>query len=279
MNARGFVLIEWLIASALIIAIAGAIFAVISPVRQVIERTQHRIDLIAAARGALELIASEMREAGSGPAITVGGLPLNDATTPVLVLDHETIRLVTTPQTRAEGRLGFAAAAGATLLQLDTATRCAMGPPACGFERGHRALVITAGYAEMVAIDRVLPGAVIVDRPVADALPAGSTICRVLVTTIERHAAVDHERLVRVSDGGAEQPLVDHVVAWRAEMDHPDPTLATRVSVQLRLQAPSAELRGPAGHLFRRAGVAADARHWVPDLELRADIAFRNPPR
>jgi hypothetical protein len=48
-----------------------------------------------------------------------------------------------------------------------------------------------------------------------------------------------------------------------------------RVRIKLRVQAP-AELRGPAGTLFRRAGTNSAGQHFVPDQEIAFDITPRN---
>lgn len=49
-----------------------------------------------------------------------------------------------------------------------------------------------------------------------------------------------------------------------------------RVSVALRVEAALSTLRGPAGALFTRAGTARAARRWVPDQEIRFDVAPPN---
>ncbi|HEY2907288.1 MAG TPA: hypothetical protein VGJ29_15405 [Vicinamibacterales bacterium] len=49
-----------------------------------------------------------------------------------------------------------------------------------------------------------------------------------------------------------------------------------RVGVTLRVQAGVAALRGPAGLLFTYGGTARSAATWVPDQELRFDVAPRN---
>jgi hypothetical protein len=48
-----------------------------------------------------------------------------------------------------------------------------------------------------------------------------------------------------------------------------------RVRVKLRVQAP-AEMRGPAGALFHRAGTSGAGQHFVPDQEVSFDITPRN---
>jgi prepilin-type N-terminal cleavage/methylation domain-containing protein len=66
----------------------------------------------------------------------------------------------------------------------------------------------------------------------------------------------------------------------------PDATFPTRydadllrirkISLRLRVQVASAELRGPAGVLFRHGGTSNASNRLVPDQELRFDIVPRN---
>jgi prepilin-type N-terminal cleavage/methylation domain-containing protein len=49
-----------------------------------------------------------------------------------------------------------------------------------------------------------------------------------------------------------------------------------KIGVRLRVQVASAELRGPAGVLFRNPGTATTIQHMVPDQEIRFDIVPRN---
>lgn len=49
-----------------------------------------------------------------------------------------------------------------------------------------------------------------------------------------------------------------------------------KVGVMLRVQVASAELRGPAGGLFRNGGTAISARSLVPDQEIRFEVTPRN---
>lgn len=49
-----------------------------------------------------------------------------------------------------------------------------------------------------------------------------------------------------------------------------------RVRVVVRVQAAAALLRGPAGRLFTRGGTASAAERYVPDHEIRFDVAPRN---
>jgi hypothetical protein len=49
-----------------------------------------------------------------------------------------------------------------------------------------------------------------------------------------------------------------------------------RISVTVRLEAALSALRGPAGSLFTRGGTARAASRWLPDQEVRFDVAPRN---
>jgi hypothetical protein len=49
-----------------------------------------------------------------------------------------------------------------------------------------------------------------------------------------------------------------------------------QVRVRLRVQTGAAVFRGPAGALFSHAGTARNALRYVPDLDLRFDVAPRN---
>ena len=48
------------------------------------------------------------------------------------------------------------------------------------------------------------------------------------------------------------------------------------VRVHLRVQAALAALRGPTGALFTHGGTSRSARRFVPDQEIRFDVAPRN---
>ena len=49
-----------------------------------------------------------------------------------------------------------------------------------------------------------------------------------------------------------------------------------RVAVTIRVEAAVAALRGPAGVLFSHGGSSRAANRWLPDVELRFQVAPRN---
>jgi hypothetical protein len=48
------------------------------------------------------------------------------------------------------------------------------------------------------------------------------------------------------------------------------------VAITLRVQAANKALRGPAGLLFANGGTSTGGYRWLPDQEVRLDIAPRN---
>ena len=276
MTARGFASIEWLLAAALVTTVAASLFAVITPVRDVVERTHHRVDLAGAARGALDLLIADVREAGSSPFIAPQGVALTSAISPVSIGDGSSITIVAVPPGGAQGRLALAASDGATSLSLFTAARCRTGPPTCDFRPGHRALLFTSERSEVVTVASVAPGLLTLSAPLTEAFPADAVLCQLATTTYGLRGPVGHQRLVRTTDGGAEQPLHEDVVTFAVEADHPDPARVRRVFARLRVQTPAGHLRGPQGFLFAFGGTATSMRRWLPDIEVRAVMSLRN---
>ena len=126
-------------------------------------------------------------------------------------------------------------------------------------------------------VETPLADAVVLKSPLAQGFAADAVLCQVETTSYGlRQLAGGGARLVRLTGVGAEQPLVDNVAAFELAVDDPDAALMRRVTLRLRVQAGSADLRGPAGYLFTNAGTADTARRWLPDVELRADVALRN---
>ncbi len=49
-----------------------------------------------------------------------------------------------------------------------------------------------------------------------------------------------------------------------------------QVRITLRVQVSKALLRGPAGVLFRHAGISKSGERFIPDQEIRFDVSPRN---
>jgi type II secretory pathway pseudopilin PulG len=286
-TAKGFTLVELLIATALVLAISGALAAALAPLGSAIDRTHANADMDAGTRSVIQQLAADLRLAGSNASIgwpytrLARVLPpvalLRDLETGAIALPATAIRITYVPHLAAQGMLNAAVAAGDTMVSLDTASRCAAGLPACGFRPGDSAVLYTSGAVATVTIDAVANGAVMLSSPLAAAFPADAVLAQFSrVTYGTRPVADGSQQLVRVSTGGAEQPMLDNVVAFTLLSDTGHPLDAGRVSWTLRVQAPLPAFRGPAGWLFRRPGTATRSRDWVPDIEHRMVVALRN---
>lgn len=287
MTARGFSLIELLVAAALTMAIAGALAAMTAPVGDLIDRAHANADMDAGLRVAVQQLAADVRHAGSNAAIAGPGTRLARVLPPfVLLRDLDTgepgtpataVRLAFVPHLAPQALLAADAEPGDTVLRIETASRCATGPPSCGFRPGQPAVLYSHTGARVVAIGGTAAGAVSLAAPLPAPAEAGSVLAEIVTVTYGTRAVSDgSQRLVRLTTGGAEQPILDHVVEFSVASDTADPLVAASLSWRLRVQAPSPALRGPAGDLFRQAGTATRARRWLPDVEVRMAVALRN---
>ena len=123
---------------------------------------------------------------------------------------------------------------------------------------------------------------------------------------LERNVAANTSQLMHYDGGGSDLPVVDHVVTLEFEYfdedavllvpavlqdgpwmsDNPETTAfdadllrIRRVRVLLRVQAGLASMRGPSGTLFTNGGTSTAVERYVPDREIRFDIAPRNMSR
>lgn len=287
MTSRGFTLIELLMATAIVMAITGILAAFVGPLAAVIDRAHASADMEAGSRTVIQHLTHDLREAGTDAAILPAHTRLARVVPPVVLLRDlasgeaalpaTAIRVASVPHLAAQGRLAVAAAAGDTVLWLETAFRCATGPPSCGFRAGQRAVLYTNAAALDVIVVDTSEGTVTLASPLTTAFDAGAVLAELdTVMYGIRQVGNGSHRLVRISSGGAEQPLLDNVVEFTIMADTGDPLAPGRLSWTLRVQAPSADLRGPAGYLFRQAGTATQGRRWLPDVEIRMAVTVRN---
>jgi hypothetical protein len=180
---------------------------------------------------------------------------------PVISAGGDSVTITRIPAAGARGTLRTAAAAGDAVVELDLAGPCFMQDPTCGFRTGSAAVVFDATRAEPVSISGVDTGTATLTfaSGIVGTFDAGATVVAVERVTYMLRSAGTSRRLVRISPGGAEQPVVDHVgafevAAWPPEAD------AHGADVTLRVVRASPTLRRGAG---------------VQDLELHASVLLR----
>ena len=226
MNARGFTLIELLIACLLLTLVTAAVAAIAAPARNALERTLGAAEVSAGGRATLERLLFDVREAGSGAAIGQQGLDLSDVM-PVVVprasLDDLTVATPGEAMTvtrvglgAPQGALLYDAAAGSTVLQLDTTDRCVNVGVACGFQPGMIAVVFDPSRASTVVVRAVTAGGFVqLSAALPVAFAAGAVVASATTATYGlRRNADGSQRLVRSSPEGPEQPVLQNVVGF-----------------------------------------------------------------
>jgi prepilin-type N-terminal cleavage/methylation domain-containing protein len=284
-SARGFTLIELLVACALLLLVTGAVTAMAVPLRESFERSAGAADLTGGSRMVVDRLADEVREAGSGASITGARfadylaplVPQADLDTAAWAEPAHALRVTRIAALAAQGVLSTDAPPGSVGVGVGLTDRCNSVGLACGFRAGMTALLFDRLHSQPVLISAVgAAGSVTLVSPLASAFSAGSVLVATTITAFGLRADPDGAfRLVR-STGGAEQPMLDHVVAFDVTVRGADPLHPHAVDLVLRVEAPSAAMRGPAGRFFVRPGTARRPSLWVPDVEIRATIALRN---
>ena len=217
---RGFSLIELLVALTIAVLLSASIAVVVPAARSAFELTPLELDLQQRSRTAIEAIANAIRGSGGNAVASADVGPLIDAVPRVILSDQGAdggftrLKVVSYHANAGQGVLDRDQAGPSGGLSL-AAGRCPAAATACGFVRDASALiadgtgrfdVFTVGTVDAAA--RRLTGR----RSLSQAYPAGSFVLEVDVDTFQLEAQPDGSRtLVRVTAGGAVQPVVDRV--------------------------------------------------------------------
>jgi prepilin-type N-terminal cleavage/methylation domain-containing protein len=195
------------------------------------------------------------------------------------------------------------------LLQLQTAANCPRpaADTVCGFAAGTRALLFDASGAwDALTVTDAAGQAVSFasDDPLQVAYGRGASLVEAVTATYYLKPGAGTAQLMRDDGDAPDVPVVDHVVGLRFEYfddsQSPEPVAPAtltdgpwrphpaarnrfdadllairRVRVTMRVQVGALALRG-SGALFRYPGRAGGAGGYVPDHEIRFDVAPRN---
>jgi hypothetical protein len=253
MNARGFTLLEVLIACLLVLGVTAAVAAMAVPMRHAFERTINSAELSSGSRAALERLIFDVREAGSDASVGVPSLGLADVAAVAVPLASladqriqspgQAIKLARINLGAAQGVLRQRVAAGAATLQLETAARCMAVGMACGFEAGMTAILFDTARSVIVTVRAVGAGGVLqTSAALTSPFDPGAIVAAAAITTYGlRDESDGSRRLVRISPGGAEQPVIQSVVDFEVvfrgaaigpqlvDADKPSPTYGPHV--------------------------------------------------
>jgi hypothetical protein len=272
MTARGFSVIELLVALTVTLLIAGALASVVPPARAAFDRVPVEFELQQRGRTAIDVLSQALRSTGTNVAALESLGLLSDVVPTVSLSEpdenggYAELTVIAPPADPAQGVLAAAQAGSAAAIVLD-ADPCPNVSDVCGFQPGGTAVITDGlgGYdvfevASTMTAARLLIPARALSRP----YPEGSAVVEVdeLTFTLVRQAD-NSQSLIRVTAAGAVQPVVDFVneLSFRGVGQ---PTGAgflqyRAVEVMVSVEAPTMLLRGV-----------------IPDRVLRTWITLRN---
>jgi type II secretory pathway pseudopilin PulG len=226
MMARGFSVIELLVALTMTLVIAGALAKMVPPARAAFDRVPGELDLQQRGRTAIDALSRALRSAGQNVAATDALGPLSDALPTVLLSEPDgdgaftALKVIVPLPDPAQGVLAAAQTGPSAAIALE-ADYCPNVSDVCGFLPGSTAVIVDGlGHydvfqvAATVAAARILTPSSALSRP----YPAASVIVEVdqLTFTLAQQPD-DSYTLVRETAAGAIQPVVDFVsgIAFR----------------------------------------------------------------
>ena len=214
MNARGFTLVELLVATLLLLVISGAAATLAASMRDAFERTVSAGDTVTRGRSAVEALAIDVRQAGTGLADVDAVAVPHASLTRLEIAAPFTALTVLRAAHGVRGVLRDPLTAGATTLQLEESFGCAGSDRSCGFTPGTLAAIYDGARLERVAVSGIVESAsrLILSAPITTSFAAGASVVALATTTYGTRADAGGIRFVRSVTGGAEQTLIDHVV-------------------------------------------------------------------
>jgi prepilin-type N-terminal cleavage/methylation domain-containing protein len=267
-DARGFSLVELLVALSVCLLLSGAIAAIVPPARAAFESAPEAMDLQQRERTVADVLARALRSAALVYAVGDDGTA--GEVVPAVVLlepDEDGARFhalrVLSAAGGGRGVLAADQAGPSGALRLRPDVDCPSVADVCGFAEGATAVVVdVVGRFNVFAIAATNQAAhsLSPSSGFAAAYRAGSAVIEVASDTYRLEPELDGSTtLVRQTAAGAVQPIVDNVpeltiVAWRPFERLKRVDLTARIGVK-----------------------ATGNRRQVPDRTLHLSIALRNP--
>jgi prepilin-type N-terminal cleavage/methylation domain-containing protein len=216
---RGFALLELLIALAICAVVSAGIAMVVPPARAAFELTPADIDLQQRGRTAIDVIVQAIRAAGADAVAAAEFGPLSGIVPAVIPLDPQVdgkfarLTVIAARRHGAQAAIEHHQGGGAVL------TLAVDGCPAitvlCGFAPDTNALIADgSGRFDVFTVDSVDAAAssLTARRALTPPYASGSVVVEADVNTFQLELQPDGSRtLVRLSGGGAKQPIVDRL--------------------------------------------------------------------
>lgn len=241
----GFTLAELLMASAVMIVIAGAALALVAPLRALFDSASGSADVSQRLRVGAATLTSDLAKAGSGlvvldehggfgsllPALLPDELPPVGAAPRPVAWSGSTITLLHVPLSAAQATLASVVTGAFDPLPLAPTPFCAAALAACGFAAGDPVVVFDGtGAWDIVLVSGIADAnrsLLHASSPLTRPYDAGAIVARVArrTYTLREEPALGSATLVRDEGSGVAQPMFDHVVSfaveWFADADPP----------------------------------------------------------
>jgi len=246
MSARGFTLVELLVALTITLVIAGVLGAAAPAARAAFDRVPAELDRQQRGRMAIDTITRALRASDH----VMVAVP-DDAGR------FAELTTVATAESAAQGVLAFDQASPVAAMML-AAWRCPNVKDVCGFTSGSAAMISDGGDGFdvfMVGATNAAQRWLAPSRALSRAYPAGSIMFEVEQSTFRLDAQEDGtDSLTRVTAAGAVQPMVDGLRSLAFTID------GRRVDVEVVVQAPGLDDRAFRTSIaLRNAGNAGNA--------------------
>jgi prepilin-type N-terminal cleavage/methylation domain-containing protein len=227
MNARGFSLIELLVALTVCALLSGAVAGLIAPSKVAFDATPTAIDVQQRARSGAEALVAAVRSRGleSIPVVIPFRSPQADPEDG----EFNALQVIAIVPSPSQGRLEIDQPGPAGALTLSAIDPCPQLSDVCGFKPGAVAAITDGqGRFDVFTVastiadqQRLIPSATL-----SAAYPAGSVVVEVESNTFELETQSDGSRsLVRTPASGVSQPMIDGVAnaGFEAWADAGDP--------------------------------------------------------
>jgi prepilin-type N-terminal cleavage/methylation domain-containing protein len=218
----GFSLLELLIALAICAVLAAGIAIIVPPARAAFELTPAELDLQQRGRTAIDVIVRAIRASGSDAVAAAEYGPLSGIVPAVIPLHPQAdgtfagLKVITPRFDAAQGILEHHQSGSSGALAL-AAERCPAVTVLCGFVRDTTALIADgSGRFDLFTVASVDAAANLLTarRPLTPPYAAGSVLVEAEAHTFQLEPQPDGSlTLVRLTAGGAQQPIADRVSA------------------------------------------------------------------
>lgn len=231
-QARGFSLVEMLLATAILLLLAAAVFSLVEPGGSIFVAQAEAADVHQRLRVAVATLDRDLRLAGAGPSRGQRAGPLASRIAPILPFRltadapgsarPDAITLVYVPDSPALASLEQAIRAESTVATIRSEPGCPVGDSLCGFEPGQHVLIVddngafgvftvTAAAGSSLTLRHEMPDSGYV-------FAAGSTMAHVecRAYSLRDDAATGVSQLIR-REGNRDVPVLDHVVGLTFE--------------------------------------------------------------